>query len=251
MNCKDILKNIQKNSSVSSFVVDIGSSTGVNTDPAYQFIIDKEYKGLCIEGNPKCESVLRSKIAPTFDICISYITPENALEIFEKYKVPFDLDFLKIDIDGYDLEVLRVLLTKYRPKIIIAEINEKIPPPVLFEIPYKKDYSWDNSHLFGFSIQSGDQVMKKYNYTVVSIYELNNIMCMANEFVNTSSIPSVDQLYQMQYVNCQYRLQALPWNIDVDYWTQIKNKKSLCDEIAYYFEEKNKVKNVDFLIDIL
>jgi hypothetical protein len=125
MNLNYIFSNINN---PSFYVIDIGASIGVNTDPVYNFIINKQFRGLCIEGDTTKVKTLKTKT--NFDIYNGYITPLNAINIFETYKVPYVFDILKIDIDGYDLEVLRVILQKYKPKIIIAEINEKIPPPI-------------------------------------------------------------------------------------------------------------------------
>ena len=149
MNLLDLHKKI---SNPSNYIIDIGASTGVATDPVYNFIINKNFKGLCIEGDKSKIPILR--INTQFDIFDDFITPLNIINIFEKFNVPINLDVLKIDIDGFDLEILRIILQKYQPSIIVAEINEKIPPPILFEVLYKDNYSWDESHCFGFSLQS-------------------------------------------------------------------------------------------------
>ena len=62
---KDIVESLRCSS---NFVVDIGSSFAVPSDPAYSFITDSEYRGLCIEGCPVNASALRNNISSTFDI---------------------------------------------------------------------------------------------------------------------------------------------------------------------------------------
>jgi hypothetical protein len=244
------------------YVIDIGASTGVNTDPVYNFIINKKFKGLCIEGDEKKVNIL--KYNTHFDIYNGYITPINALNIFENYNVPYNFDILKIDIDGYDLEVLRVILTKYKPKIIIAEVNEKIPPPIYFEIKYKQDYCWDESHCFGFSIQSGAKVMNENNYKIITFYDLNNILCIDNELCNLLLIENnnsdeyIKKLYKYNYIDNMNRLVILPWNANVDYWLTINDKEILKKEITNYFVFNNnrskfvvktKIKDIDFVIE--
>jgi hypothetical protein len=244
------------------YVVDIGASTGVNTDPVFQFIVNKKFKGLCIEGNPQFARVLKTKTH--FDIFNGYITPLNAINVFEHYNVPHDLDILKIDIDGYDLEVLRCILKKYKPKIIISEINEKNPPPVCFEIKYKDNYAWDQSHCFGYSIQAGSKVMNYNNYKILSIYELNNILCINDELCKSLQIECfnsdeyIKNLYKKEYIDDLSRLQILPWNKNIDHWLNIEDSELLKKTIADYFtlnndrskfEIKNKIQDVDFLLD--
>jgi hypothetical protein len=245
-----------------SYVVDIGASTGVNTDPVFMFVNNKKFKGLCIEGNSQSVNILKTKT--NFDIYNGYITPLNAVDIFEKYNVPHNFDILKIDIDGYDLEVLRAILKKYKPKIIISEINEKIPPPICFEVKYKEDYSWDGSHCFGYSIQSGAKVMNDNNYKVLSIYQLNNILCINDELCESLKIDRfnseeyIKNLYKIQYINNLARLRILPWNANINYWLNITNKEELKNSITNYFiydnnrssfTVKTKIKDTDFSIE--
>jgi hypothetical protein len=255
----EVIKNIK---SPSNYVIDIGASIGVDTDPVYNFIIDKNFKGLCIEGDEKKVDILKTRTH--FDIYNGYITPLNVINIFKEYNVPYDIDVLKIDIDGYDLEVLRTILKVYNPKIIIAEINEKIPPPICFEVKYKEDYSWDFSHCFGFSIQSGAKVMNNYKYKILSIYDINNILCINDDLCQSYEIECINTdehvktIYKEGYIDNKTRLIDLPWNENVNYWLDINSNETLKEEITNYFifnnnrslfEIKTKIKDIDFSIE--
>lgn len=247
----------------SKYIIDIGASSGVPSDPTFQFITNKNYKGLCIEGNSKHIDSLRNNISNTFDIYNGYVTPDNILQIFSDYNVPISIDLLKIDIDGYDLEVIRKILSIYRPKMLIAEINEKIPPPILFEVKYKENYEWDYSHCFGFSVASGYKTMAENNYNVLALYDLNNILCIESQVCETLGLTyykNINNLYRDGYVNHPKRPSYFPWNNDINYWLNITDKYKLKDEITNYFcnknersqfENKNKIKDVDFFIDVL
>ena len=59
----------------SNYIIDIGASSGVNTDPIYEFIINSKYNGLCIEGNKNNIHYLKQKTK--FNICDEYIYPHN------------------------------------------------------------------------------------------------------------------------------------------------------------------------------
>ena len=242
----------------SNYIIDIGASHGVSTDPVYNFISNNKYNGLCIEGDKNKVNVLKHRTS--FDIYDEFIYPSNIVSVFQKFNVPIDIDILKIDIDGFDLEVLRTILAVYKPKIIIAEINEKIPPPVLFEVIYKDNYEWDESHCFGFSIQSGEIVMNKFGYKILQIHELNNILCINQDLcdvIGTDNIKNIDELYKTQYINDHNRFWQLPWNSNINYWLEIKDTELLKKEITNYFCNDNnrskfaiktKTLNVDFII---
>ncbi|NBV84707.1 MAG: FkbM family methyltransferase [Verrucomicrobia bacterium] len=225
--------------STSNFVVDIGASTGSSGDPAYAYITSPEYRGLCIEGNPASIPALKSKVASSFEIHCGFVTPDNILDIFRQHNVPADFNLLKVDIDGYDLQVIRKILSQYRPKILVAEINEKIPPPILFETNYKTDYKWDSSHCFGFSLSAGQQVMQENDYCVIGLCEMNNIVCAAkNVCLNHGwrSLTDMRDLYQRAYVDNPKRLELFSYNRSVDHWLSIDDPTTLVREVANALE---------------
>lgn len=245
-----------------NYIIDIGASRCFVGDPVYNFIINNNFRGLCIEGSMNNIDELKNKIANTFNVYAGYVTPLNIIDVFNQFNVPINFDILKIDIDGYDLEVLRKILEKYKPKIIIAEINEKIPPPILFEVTYKEDYSWDYSHCFGFSISSGKKVLDNYGYKIISLYELNNILCVDNDVYKKLAINEnydISEIYKNDYINNHERLSILPWNENINYWLEINDNNKLYNEILTYFtrnnnrsifENKNKILNLDFKLEI-
>lgn len=245
LNPEDLLTIIQKNSEKNNYVIDIGASVGTPSDPCYPFITNPEFNGLCIEGDKNKVVHLIKRVSYKINVYCDYVTPENICNIFEKNSVPLNIDLLKIDIDGYDLEVIRkILQSKYKPIFIIAEINEKIPPPILFEIKYNKQYKWDESHCFGFSLASGKEVFENNGYYIVSLIDMNNILCIRKDKINllpnVENFPkNINDLYEKQYINNILRPQTFPWNNDVNYWLEIKDKKQLYDEIKSYFTEKN------------
>lgn len=246
--------------SPTNYVIDIGASTGVPSDPVYPFISNPRYRGLCIEGSAGKTRHLASRTS--FNICTQFINPANIIGIFQYYNVPIDLDVLKIDIDGFDLEVLRTILSVYKPKIIVAEINEKIPPPILFEIKYKDNYEWDESHAFGFSIKSGEQVMNAAGYKIVDVFDYGNIICVSSDFcqlLGVDNAPTVESLYHTRYVSEVKAGRGFPWNANVNYWLDIQNPEVLKNEITNYFcrvndrskfQVKTKTLDVDFSIGI-
>jgi hypothetical protein len=254
----DLLQLHSQISNPSYYVIDIGASFGVPTDPVYQFITNTKYKGLCIEGGKNQVNELKKRTK--FEIYDDYIYPDTIVHVFQKYNVHIDIDILKIDIDGFDLEILRRILSVYKPKIIIAEINEKIPPPIMFEVLYKDNYSWDFSHCYGFSIKSGEAVMTHFGYKIVEVYDLCNIICVNKELFDTSGLSdmTVEELYKKQYIDRIERLEILPWNENVNHWLEIEDQYKLKYEIIDYysnnnersvFDVKTKELNIDFVVE--
>lgn len=232
-----ILRELHKKiKNPSMYVIDIGASSGVASDPVYEFLVDKEFKGLCIEGNKTKVKLLRARTH--FDVYDEYIYPHTIIDVFQQYGVPPTFDILKIDIDGYDLEVLRRILAVYKPRIVLAEINEKIPPPLQFEVLYKENYAWDESHLYGFSIAAGEKVFREHGYRVQQIYDLVNIICIDASMVS-EPLPAIEDMYREQYIDKPEREKELWWNSDINYWLKIDDPDDLAFEVTQYFGVNN------------
>lgn len=219
---------VDKNSSV-KYVVDIGARDGPG--PVYELMKTRGFDGLCIEGDPNsyqalCYNLPQSNVAKHCE----FVTPHNICEIFKKHNVPKQMFALKIDIDGYDYEVLYTILASYSPAVVIAEINEKIPPPIYFQTLYNPDYVWGTNHFFGFSLQAGYILMEKCGYIIVKLLEGNNIVCIRKDLA--LSIPQIGamEMYKRDYLPYTNKF---PWNRDIHHWTQI------CDDITKIDEQVN------------
>lgn len=246
---------LQKIPDLCKYIIDIGASSGQETDPVFCFFKYLNFGGLCIEAGDSIKELEKKLPQEEIKKVQKFATPETIVPIFLENKVPLYPDILKIDIDGYDLSVLRQILdANYRPKIIIAEINEKIPPPIWFEIKYSKEYCWDGSHCFGFSLEAGAQTLKKYNYTVVSLFEGNNVVFIDNKYLNMINLPerTLEQIYFQGYLP-YLQGNAFPWNEDVNHWLNMRNDPDkLRQEIFTYFTQNNiRGKNIDPRVFIL
>jgi hypothetical protein len=67
---------------------------------------------------------------------------------------PANLDLLSVDIDGNDWHVLRALLRRTSPRVIILEYNARYLPGTSWVMPYDEQHSWDGSDWFGASLTS-------------------------------------------------------------------------------------------------
>ena len=241
-----------------NYIINIGRLELLQNNSFYNFI-NNNFKGLfSVDINLDTIEKLEK-----FDIYKGYITPLNVYEIFNNFNVPINFDILIINTPNYGLDTLRKILKKYRPKIMILHINEKIPPPILFEVKFKENYIWDYSHCYGFSITSGNKVLDKYGYKILSILELNFILCIDNDlykFFELDENYNILEIYKRDYINNNNRFNILPWNENINYWLEINDDEKLYNEILNYFtqnnnrsifENKTKILNLDFNLGII
>jgi hypothetical protein len=124
-------------------------------------------------------------------------------------QTPAEFAFLSLDIDGFDYFVLESILSQYRPALICAEINEKIPPPIRFTVLYSDDYEWDLSLFYGQSIAQLDVLRARHDYALVQL-EYNNAFLMPAEIAPRSM--TAEDAYRDGYLRRGDRLEKMPWN---------------------------------------
>ena len=115
-------------------VCEFGAWDGKQDSNTFNLVYKRNAKALMIEGDEsKFEDLLKtSKKYPSIIPVNKFVCPtgNNSLDsILDQNKFPIDFDLLSIDVDSNDLEIWENL-KKYKPKIVIIEINSSILPGV-------------------------------------------------------------------------------------------------------------------------
>lgn len=96
-----------------------------------------------------------------------HLTAENINDVFEKYQVPFDLDFLSIDIDFNDFYIWQALSEKYKPAVVVIEYNATHLPTEDKVVVYDPYVYCDGSNYFGASILAFYNLGRSKGYSLV------------------------------------------------------------------------------------
>ena len=114
-----------------------------------------------------------------------YITVDNILSFFDKYRVPSHFDVLSIDLDMFDWWILERILNKgaYRPRVIVVEVNPTLGHytdtnsdafshfnslPLVVTHPHHTDQTfWDHSRYFGGNPKSFQLLGETYGYELL------------------------------------------------------------------------------------
>lgn len=207
----------------SKIYIDIGSSNQSNLNSN---LIEDSDLTLFIEANPQ-----KSKHwspAPNFEIINKFATPNNIQDIIAPRIKDKDVTYLDIDIDGYDYYVLESFLNYKRPYIFIAEINEKIPPPIKFSVLFDEDYRWNSSHFFGMSISKIFDLIEAYQYDLVKLNG-NNVICIRKDKNFTNLSLSAEEAYDEGYKNPRLsgKLSCFNYNSDMDFLLSLPAEQAL------------------------
>lgn len=210
------------------FYVDIGASDGWSSSATFPFARNNNFSGLSIELDDKKVKKMQYLYSNFKNAYISKskVTPENVVEILSEFDVPKNFDILNLDIDSYDLFVIKKLLEFYRPKIISMEINEKIPPPIYFTVTYEDNHFWRGDHFFGCSLQASYEEVSKYDYKLYTVI-YNNAIFISKEVNFDFPNLTVEKCYKDGYVNKLDRNEKFSYNSDVDVLLEMEQEEAI------------------------
>ena len=223
----------------SGFVVDVAASDGFTQSCTLGLFGTKDWSGLAVEMDPdkffKLAYIYSS--FPNAKLARNRVTPNNIVDLLKAYEVPKDFDVLNLDIDSYDLHVIKsMLLGGFKPKVITMEINEKIPGGVFFTVNFDENHYWQADHFYGCSIDAASEVVKEFGYVLWKV-DYNNAFFIKSEVASLHfKDQSAEQAYINGYKNRIDRKAKFPWNADVDHWLNLSTADAVT-EIADYFSK--------------
>jgi hypothetical protein len=230
----EICKNLNINN---GYYVDIGASDGWTSSSTYPFARNKNFSGLSIELDDKKFKKMQYiyKDFQNVKLCKSKVTPLNVSDLLKKYDVPKNFDVLNLDIDSYDLFVIKQLLLSFQPKIISMEINEKIPVPIYFTVTYDENHFWKEDHFFGCSLQAAHQELSKFDYNLYTLIYNNAIFISKDIEIDFPNL-SLKEFYENGYVNKPDRKEKFSYNKDIDILLKMNAEEGI-DFINKFFKE--------------
>jgi hypothetical protein len=124
------------------------------------------FTGLLMDGSDNPYGIKKHK---DYDVKIEFIKAENINELFAKYNVPDEFDFLSVDIDGEDYWIIHSLdFNKYKPRVISVECNWHIHPDFKLVQKHNPNYTWSGTEIAGSSSSAIMELLNKKNYTFVA-----------------------------------------------------------------------------------
>ena len=195
-------------------VVDIGAGDGLRWSNTYA-LFREGWKGVGVEYDSRKAIRLAHNYKYYADAyaCRSRVTPDNVVPLLQTYFIEKDFSVLSLDIDSYDYWVLDRVLKDYRPRLILTEINEKIPPPIKFVVNYDPDFELRH-HFYGYSIESLAELCRRYDYALIQL-EYNNAFLAPRELPGVRPL-SADIAYREGYLERADRREKFHLNYDME-----------------------------------
>jgi len=120
-----------------------------------------------------------------------FITPHNICALLKEYNCPKEFDFLSVDIDSFDYDVIDNVLKLYQPRVVCAEFNGTLDPNSCVKLKYEEGYTWDGTNRYGFSFGAGIKLFGKHGYTVIFNCKDTNIFAVKSDILPDGYQPKV------------------------------------------------------------
>ncbi|NJL31158.1 MAG: hypothetical protein HC898_05740 [Phycisphaerales bacterium] len=78
------------------------------------FIVDKKWDSLLLDGDNE---------DPKINLYQHFLTPSNICELFARYNVPKEPEYVSIDVDSTDLWLFEALVKQYKAMVFSVEYN--------------------------------------------------------------------------------------------------------------------------------
>lgn len=159
-----------------SYAVNIGGNDGMTHDPVYPLFQQAKYGGIVVEpGESYRESLADNlRVANHSEMVFAVMeaaTPLTMPNMLKRFSAPMEFDALKIDIDSYDLPLLRSILDAgYGPKVIMVEVNLDVPPPFKFYVDYSSGFIFGDPQIFQFGVYGASAVALYQELAVERMY---------------------------------------------------------------------------------
>ncbi len=180
-------------------IVDIGAGDGIRNSNSYA-LVREGWGGVGIEFDSRRFARLARtyRFFPNAYACRCRVSPDNIVHLLHGFEVEPEFGVLSLDIDGNDYWVLDAVLSKFRPRLVVSEYNEKIPPPISFIVDYDKEF-YLRHHFFGYSIAKLQDLLDKHRYTLLEV-EYNNVFIAPSEIAG-DRLTNIVEAYKRGYAD--------------------------------------------------
>jgi hypothetical protein len=218
--------------------VDIGAGDGIRRSNTFSLFSDG-WKGLGVEYDAQKFYKLAKayRYYPNVFACRCLVTPGNIVSLLEAYEIEQDFSVLNLDIDSYDYWVLDAVLGRFRPRIVMTEINEKIPPPIKFVVKFDPRFQLTH-HFFGYSIMSLAELCERHGYALVEL-EYNNAFLMPREMLGVEGLDAATA-YRRGYLERPDRREKFRANEDMEILHSLSPEEGIHFITKFYAQHEGR-----------
>lgn len=206
-------------------LVDIGAGDGMTFSNSLNLLDKHRWSGLLIEASHSAVATANTLISTRnlqATTAATYANPDTIRDLLSGFGIPRNFGFLSLDVDSIEYPLLQAILAGFRPGLVCVEINERIPPPIVYYTKYIQGADLPHAPLYlGASIQALVNLFVSYDYCCLHL-EYNNLFAVPAESKKalnqtlaleaTSREDQACKLFHEGYRLRPDRLSIYPWN---------------------------------------
>ncbi len=160
---------------------------------------------------------------PKINLYNESIHANTILDLFAKYSIPEEIDFLSEDTDYADYWIVENVLTRYKPKVLAHEVNQQ-PPDKCVTVPKSdKLILWDSTNFHGGSVCAFYCLAKNNGYSMVYC-ESSGVNCfwIRNDLIKNNLKFDVEILQKVLNPSFLYKQPSFVYKSTDNVWHEIK-----------------------------
>ena len=170
------------------FEFGIGPADGVSyhlpLEGNFVLLRERGWQGTFLDGTPH--------IPPNVKVHREMVSALNINHLYEKYKIPEDLDFMSIDVDGQEFWIWMAL--QARPKVMVIEYNGGLAKDASITTQFNVNHAWDGTIYHGASLLALTRLAQSKSYTLVFSNGVNAFF-IRDDLVSNKQDFEYDRLY--------------------------------------------------------
>jgi len=147
------------------YLVEIGSADG--EENCTRQLVESGWSGLWIEADPVRAARAREVADGRVTVIAAAASPEQIPAMLHASGVPEGPDLVVVDIDGADWWVLNAVLSRFAPRVLVAEYNATFPPSSSWIQRYRPNRVWDGTFRHGASLSAISTLARAHDLLLV------------------------------------------------------------------------------------
>lgn len=134
------------------YLVEVGAADGAQN--CTRALVEEGWRGVWVEADPDLCAAAATVAGEAVTVVPVAASASNIVAVLEAAGCPERPDLVVVDIDGDDWWVLRSLLDRCRPRVLVVEYNATFLPGEWWRLPYRPGRSWDRTFRHGASLDA-------------------------------------------------------------------------------------------------
>lgn len=120
---------------------------------------------------------------PEINLHKHWLLSSTICDVFAKYDVPKEPEYVSIDVDSTDLWLFDAMLEQYRPMVTSVEYNSNFPLEYAITFPNDPEQRCDGDRGFGASLKALNMVAEKHGYSLLWVVPKFDLFFIRNDLV--------------------------------------------------------------------